>query len=83
MMLRYHCACCNHVLLSSDKECPHCGSHHIRSPISLWIFCVIASLVVVMTFSLIRVYIKNHDDAPKQQTILDFLNKDRSQSNNN
>ncbi|WP_121973355.1 hypothetical protein [Acinetobacter stercoris] len=80
MMLRYHCACCNHALSSADKECPNCGSHHIRSPISLWIFCLSACLVVVITVSLVRAYIKNHEDTPQQRTILDVLNQDKPPS---
>lgn len=78
MILRYHCACCEHVLSSADKECPHCGSHHIRSPISMWIFCVVASLVVALTLSLIHAYITNHADTPRQQTLLEFLNRDKA-----
>ncbi|MDQ9008179.1 hypothetical protein RFI36_00265 [Acinetobacter gerneri] len=81
MILRYHCACCEHVLTNAHKECPHCGSHHIRSPISMWIFCVVASLVVVVTLSLIHAYIKNHEDTPRQQSLLEFLNRDKAIQN--
>ena len=31
MLYQYHCACCDKVVASTDKECPYCGSHHIRS----------------------------------------------------
>ncbi len=32
MLYQYHCACCDKVVASTDKSCPYCGSHHIRSP---------------------------------------------------
>ena len=40
MLYQYHCACCDKVVASTDKSCPYCGSHHIRSPYGLWMFCV-------------------------------------------
>ena len=32
MLYQYHCACCETVVASTDKDCPNCGSHNIRSP---------------------------------------------------
>ena len=39
MLYQYHCACCETVVASTDKDCPNCGSHNIRSPFGFWIFC--------------------------------------------
>nr|EKW7790676.1 hypothetical protein [Acinetobacter baumannii] len=50
MLYQYHCACCDKVVASTDKSCPYCGSHHIRSPYGLWMFCVMACLAVVVVF---------------------------------
>jgi hypothetical protein len=47
----------------------------------MWIFCVVASLVVVVTLSLIHAYIKNHEDTPRQQSLLEFLNRDKAMQN--
>lgn len=48
MLYQYHCACCDKVVASTDKECPYCGSQHIRSPYGMWMFCVAACLAVVV-----------------------------------
>jgi len=73
MVYKYHCACCNQTLSSHDKECPKCGSHHIRSPISLWIFCITACLAVVLVFKLARVYTQDKLDTPGQHSFLEIL----------
>ncbi len=76
-MYQYQCACCNKTLFQSDKECQHCGSHHIRSPFSGWLFCILACLAVVVTLKLVHVYVQNHqDDVPRQQSIFDVLSQD-------
>lgn len=80
MHSQYHCACCNKALLSSHKECPHCGSQHIKSSISVWIFCVTACLAVVLTFKLVHAYIQDHQEQPEKKTIFDALSKDQSSS---
>lgn len=74
-MYTYKCACCNVALTQYDKECHNCGSHHISSPISSWIFCILACLAVVVTIKLVHVYIQNHQEVPVQQSLLDVLNK--------
>lgn len=74
----YHCACCNHIVSSDMKECPECGSHHIRSPISLWVFCVVACLVVVLLFSLVGLYVKatrDTSDIPLSKSIFEMIKK--------
>ena len=33
-------ACCETVVASTDKDCPNCGSHNIRSPLILdFLYC--------------------------------------------
>ncbi|TCM66972.1 hypothetical protein EC844_11013 [Acinetobacter calcoaceticus] len=80
MLYQYHCACCNKVLTSITKECPQCGSHHIKSPINLWILCVSACLVVVLTFKLAHMYIQDRQDTPVQPTMFDVLNGEKNTS---
>lgn len=75
MLYQYHCACCDKVVASTDKSCPYCGSHHIRSPYGLWMFCVMACLAVVVVFKVFHIYIQNHQDTPTQSTLLDVLNE--------
>ncbi|MDQ8936824.1 hypothetical protein [Acinetobacter rudis] len=74
----YHCACCNHIVGSDQKECPECGSHHIRSPISLWVFCVFACLIVVLLFTLVSLYVqvtRDTSDLPISQSIFEVIKK--------
>lgn len=78
MHYQYQCACCSKVLTSSHKECPQCGSHHIKSPINLWIFCLTACLAVVLTFKLVLIYIQDHQEQPVKQTLFDVLSKDKA-----
>lgn len=77
MLYQYHCACCNKVVSSTDKECPHCGSHHIRSPYGLWMFCIVACFAAVLLIKGMHAYIQNQqqvDDIPTQSTtIFDVL----------
>ncbi|WP_445115543.1 hypothetical protein [Acinetobacter sp. WZC-1] len=79
MMYQYHCACCNKVLSSKDKECSHCGSHHIRSPFNAWVFCVMACLAVVVTIKLVHVFVQDQQsEVLEQQTLLDVLKQDKN-----
>ncbi|ENV88398.1 MULTISPECIES: hypothetical protein [Acinetobacter] len=78
MLYQYHCACCNKVVSSTEKECPACGSHSIRSPFGFWMFCITACLAVVMTITVVQVYFQDHQDVPVQTTLLDVLNHDRT-----
>ncbi|OTG94681.1 hypothetical protein [Acinetobacter sp. ANC 3832] len=81
MMYQYQCACCNNKALSShDKACSKCGSHHIKSPVSLWIFCIFACFAVAITIKLVHIYVQDHQDTPTQSTLLDVLNHDKDHS---
>ncbi|MGG2096094.1 hypothetical protein ABFY41_12310 [Acinetobacter haemolyticus] len=71
MLSQYHCACCDKVVASTDKECPYCGSQHIRSPYGLWMFCIAACLVVVVIAKVVHVYVQqNHEDQVMQKNSL-------------
>ncbi len=35
---QYRCNCCNQAVMASEKECPNCGSHNIKSPYGFWMF---------------------------------------------
>ena len=76
MQYQYHCACCNKAVASTDKECNSCGSHNIRSPYGFWIFCNMACLAVAVTFKFVHVYLQDHQETPKQQSIFDVLQQD-------
>ena len=78
MLYKYHCACCNKVVSSSEKECPECGSHNIRSPFGFWVFCIAACLAVIMTITVFQLYLKDHQDVPVQSTLLEVLKQDRT-----
>lgn len=71
MLSQYHCACCDKIVASTDKECPYCGSQHIRSPYGLWMFCIAACLVVVVIAKVVHVYVQqNHEDQVMQKNSL-------------
>ena len=74
MLYQYPCACCEKEVTSYEKSCPHCGSQHIRSPYGGWLFCIFACLLVAITFKLVHVYIADHQEVPKAQTLLKILN---------
>ena len=78
MHYQYHCACCNKVVASSDKECSECGSHNIRSPYGFWIFCILSCLAVAILFKSVQVYLQQHDaEAPTTQlNIFEVLQHD-------
>ena len=81
MILQYHCACCDEVVASTDKVCPKCGSQHIRSPYAAWIFCILACLIVAISFKIGHIFIKNHQvETPTQISLLEVLQQD-SKSN--
>jgi hypothetical protein len=73
---QYHCACCEKVLSSTEKACPNCGSHHIRSPFGFWIFCLIACLATAIAFKVVHVYIQSHQEVPVQHSLFDVLQQD-------
>ncbi len=73
MLYQYHCACCNQVVASTDKECPNCGSHHIRSPYGFWLFCLTACFVVVCIFQLANMSAKTQPNTPKSPNLIEIL----------
>ncbi|MCO8046416.1 hypothetical protein NI467_13945 [Acinetobacter bohemicus] len=76
MQYQYHCACCEKVVDSTEKSCPHCGSHHIRSPFGFWIFCLVACLVTTLVFKAVHVYIQSQQEKPAHLSILDVLQEE-------
>ncbi len=73
MLYQYHCACCNRVVESTDKECIDCGSHNIRSPYGFWIFCILTCLAAVIVFKVVHVYLQDHQETPVQTSLLTVL----------
>ncbi|NHB57277.1 hypothetical protein [Acinetobacter shaoyimingii] len=80
MMYQYHCGCCNKVVMSTDKVCSECGSQNIKSPYSLWLFCVFACLAVAIIFQMAHL-VNTHQTDPVQQTLLDVLHKNDKSMN--
>ena len=78
MLYQYHCACCNRVVESTDKECIDCGSHNIRSPYGFWIFCILTFLAAVIVFKVVHVYLKDHQETPVQTSLLTVLQQGES-----
>jgi hypothetical protein len=73
MLYQYHCACCDRVVESTDKECIDCGSHNIRSPYGFWIFCILTCLAAVIVFKVVHVYLQGHQETPVQTSLLTVL----------
>lgn len=71
---QYHCACCDKVVTSSQKVCTNCGSQNIRTPYGFWVFCVVACLIVAVTFKLVHVFLHDHQNVPVQKSFLEHLN---------
>lgn len=80
MHYQYHCACCNKVVASTDKECTNCGSHNIRSPYGFWILCIMACLAVAIMFKVVHVYLQDHQEIPIKQSLFDVLQQDNKPS---
>ena len=75
MLYQYHCACCETVVASTDKDCPNCGSHNIRSPFGFWIFCIVACLAEAIIVKSVQVYLTDRNSEPTAVTSLfDVLN---------
>ena len=84
MLYQYHCACCDKVVASTDKECPYCGSQHIRSPYGLWMFCVAACFVVVLVIKMVHVYSSLHyeeDQTTQTSSLFEMFKQDSAESN--
>lgn len=73
MLAQYRCACCNHTVSASDKECSNCGSHHILSPHGFWIFCIVACFAVVIIFQLAKMTGAVQPETPKPPSLIDVL----------
>ena len=80
MLYQCHCACCEQIVESTRKECSNCGSHNIKSPYSLWMFCILACLAAVIVFKVVQVYLQDHQEMPVQQSLLDVLNQNNKPS---
>jgi hypothetical protein len=78
MLYQYHCACCNRVVESTEKECIDCGSHNIRSPYGFWIFCILTCLAAVIVFKVVHVYLKDHQETPVQTSLLTVLQQEEN-----
>lgn len=77
MHYQYQCACCEKVVESTEKSCPDCGSHHIRSPFGLWILCLVACLATAIVFKVVHVYVQSQQqEVPVQHSILDVLQEE-------
>jgi hypothetical protein len=76
MHYQYHCACCNKVVASTDKECANCGSHTIKSPYGFWIFCILTCLIAAAVFKTVHVYLQDHQEVPVQQSLFEVLQQD-------
>ncbi len=70
MLYQYHCACCETVVASTDKDCPNCGSHNIRSPFGFWIFCIVACLAAAIIVKSVQVYLADRNSEPAAVTSL-------------
>jgi hypothetical protein len=83
MLYQYHCACCDKVVASTDKECPYCGSQHKRSPFGLWMFCVSACFGVVVVIKFVHLYSQHYEEEPPAQTssIFEIFKQDSTESN--
>lgn len=78
---QYHCACCNKVLSSQDKECPDCGSHHIKSPYGFWVLCFIVCLAFIILIRIFNIHAKEKVIEEKLVTdsVLEYIDKSRSE----
>lgn len=73
MQYKYHCACCEKTVQSTEKVCHHCGSQSIRTPYGFWLFCIFACLMVAIVFNVARIYLQDHESVPIQQGFLSTL----------
>lgn len=75
MLLQYHCSCCNKVVASNEKVCQSCGSQHIRTPFSMWVFCIAACLIAAIVFNVVRVYSSAKESSSSTPILLEILQK--------
>lgn len=70
---QYRCSCCNQVVIASEKECPNCGSHNIKSPYSFWVFCLLTCLALVVILKMTQLYFEDHQSVPKTQSVFQII----------
>lgn len=70
---RYSCACCAHELNADQQDCPYCGSHNRQSPYGMWFFCIMTCLAVAIIFKVAQIYITDHREVPRQQSLFETL----------
>lgn len=70
---QYRCSCCNQVVIASEKECPNCGSHNIKSPYSFWVFCLLTCLALVVILKMTQLYFEDHHSVPKTQSVFQII----------
>jgi hypothetical protein len=80
MHYQYHCACCNKVVASHEKECSSCGSHNIRSPFGFWIFCIVSCLLAAILVKSIHMYLSSSHEMPNDHSLLQLLQHDQQRS---
>ena len=81
MHYQYHCACCNKVVSSTERECSSCGSHSIRSPFGFWIFCIMSCLVAAVLVKSAHLYMQNTThEVPAQHSLLQLLQHEQNNS---
>lgn len=76
MHYQYHCACCDKVVEASQKTCNDCGSHHIRSPIGFWLFCIMTCLIAAIIVKAVHVYLQNSQEAPVATSLFEILKEE-------
>lgn len=78
MHYQYHCACCNKIVASTEKECSDCGSHNIRSPYGFWVFCILSCLIAAVLVKSIHVYMSSAHEMPASTSLLQLLKHEQT-----
>lgn len=81
MHYQYHCACCNKIVASTEKECSDCGSHNIRSPYGFWAFCILSCLIAAVLVKSIHVYMSSAHEIPTSNSLLHLLKHEQNTVN--
>ncbi|MEB3766391.1 hypothetical protein FXN70_01330 [Acinetobacter sp. MD2] len=69
-MYQYRCACCDQIVSATEKSCPNCGSHTIRSPFGFWFFCIVACLLVAIAIMVGKLYFSPEQMTPSPQGVM-------------
>ena len=70
---QYRCSCCNQAVMASEKDCPNCGSHNIKSPYRFWIFCSITCLALVVILKMTQLYFTDHREIPVTESFFKVI----------